>query len=194
LLCHFDKLADNTFIDMTHSQTVEQRLKSAIRDIPDFPKPGIIFKDISPIFLDHDLCDHITESFCSSLVTEPDIICAIESRGFFFGILIAARLKKPLLMVRKKGKLPGEVVSVSYDLEYNQGVLEIQKNAITGNPKVLIHDDVLATGGTAAAAAKLIQQEGGSVINFSFLMELEFLNGRKNLDAYPAEVVSLVKY
>ena len=97
-------------------------------------------------------------------------------------------------MVRKKGKLPGEVVSVSYDLEYNKGVLEIQKNRIKKDAKVLIHDDVLATGGTAAATAKLIQQEGGKVTNFSFLMELEFFNGRNLLTAFSADILSLIKY
>jgi len=179
---------------MSHMQTIEQALKYLITDIPDFPKKGILFKDISPIFLDANLCSKITDSFCSSLKEEPDIICAIESRGFFFGMLIANQLKKPLIMVRKKGKLPGEVVSVSYDLEYNKGVLEIQKNRIKKDAKVLIHDDVLATGGTAAATAKLIQQEGGKVTNFSFLMELEFFNGRNLLTAFSADILSLIKY
>jgi adenine phosphoribosyltransferase len=175
-------------------EAVEVHLKRSIMDVPDFPKAGIMFKDISPIFLDHELCSKITDAFCNTLEQEPDVICAIESRGFFFGIMIANQLKKPLIMVRKQGKLPGEVISVSYDLEYNKGVLEIQKGRISNGAKVLIHDDVLATGGTAAAAAKLIQQEGGKVSNFSFLMELEFLNGRNLLTDFSADVLSLVKY
>jgi adenine phosphoribosyltransferase len=179
---------------MSHTQTIEQELKHVIADIPDFPKDGILFKDISPIFLDANLCSKITDSFCNSLEEEPDMICAIESRGFFFGILIANQLKKPLIMVRKQGKLPGEVVAVSYDLEYNKGVLEIQKNKIKKDAKIMVHDDVLATGGTAAAAARLIQQEGGNVISFSFLMELEFLNGRNLLNGFDADILSLVSY
>jgi adenine phosphoribosyltransferase len=125
---------------------------------------------------------------------KPDAICAIESRGFFFGMLLANKLNVPFIMVRKKGKLPGEIISESYDLEYGSATIEIQKKAIKKGQKIWIHDDVLATGGTAAAAARLIQKQDAQVLGFTFLMELSFLNGRDYLKSLDVPIESLVLY
>jgi adenine phosphoribosyltransferase len=170
------------------------RVNNTIQDIPDFPKPGIIFKDIAPILADAALCKSITDYFCALPMVKPDAICAIESRGFFFGILIAQALGVPLVMIRKKGKLPGEVIAESYNLEYGSATIEIQKGAIKVGQNIWLHDDVLATGGTAAAAAKLIESQGANLAGFIFLMELEFLKGADLLKEFSKPSHSLVRY
>lgn len=173
---------------------VEEKIKATVRDVPDFPKVGILFKDIAPIFADAKLCNDIADEIIARLQTKPDAICAIESRGFFFGMLLAHKLQIPLIPVRKKGKLPGRVRSFEYALEYGSAVLEIQCDVIQSGWNVLIHDDVLATGGTAVAAAELVQQEGGKILGFQFLAELSFLDGRKHLLPISKDVTSLVEY
>lgn len=174
--------------------TVASRIRSAVIDVPDFPKAGILFKDIAPVFLDAALCSDIADELIARLATKPDAVCAIESRGFFIGMLLAHKLQVPLIPVRKEGKLPGSVRSFEYALEYGSAVLEIQRGVVQRGWKVLIHDDVLATGGTAVAAAELVQQEGGRVSAFRFLVELSFLNGKAHLLPISENIQSLVQY
>jgi len=177
--------------------TVEQKLFETIRNVPDFPKPGIMFKDITPIFLDAALCDEIAEHIISKFLHNHgkiDAICAIESRGFFLGILIANKLQIPLFPVRKKGKLPAEVKSFTYDLEYGSATLEIHTGVIKPHWNIMIHDDILATGGTAMAAAELVKAEGGNVAGFSFIATLDFLHGRERILPYSKNVVSGVEF
>lgn len=177
--------------------TLQQKLDLAIRNVPDFPKPGIQFKDITPIFLDAKLCDEIAESIVNNFLHnhgKVDAVCAIESRGFFIGILIAQKLNIPLFPVRKKGKLPAETKSFTYDLEYGTATLEIHTGVVKPKWNVMIHDDLLATGGTAMAAAELVQMEGGNVAGFSFIAELDFLNGKDKILRYSKNIVSLMNY
>lgn len=176
---------------------IEQRLDVAIRTVPDFPKPGIQFKDITPIFLDAKLCDEIAENIINTFLHNHgkiDAICAIESRGFFIGILIANKLNVPLFPVRKKGKLPAKTRSFSYELEYGSATLEIHTDVIQPSWNIMIHDDLLATGGTAMAAAELVKAEGGHVAGFSFIAELDFLKGRDKILPYSQNIVSLMRY
>jgi len=170
------------------------RVNNTIQDIAGFPKPGVMFKDIAPILADAALCKSITDYFCALPMTKPDAICAIESRGFFFGILIAQALDVPFIMIRKKGKLPGEVIAESYDLEYGSATVEMQKGALKVGQNVWLHDDVLATGGTAAAAAKLIESQGANLVGFLFLMELAFLKGAEQIKEFNKPSHSLVRY
>ncbi len=176
---------------------IEQRLDVAIRTVPDFPKPGIQFKDITPIFLDAKLCDEIAENIINTFLHNHgkiDAICAIESRGFFIGILIANKLNVPLFPVRKKGKLPAKTRSYSYELEYGSATLEIHTDVVKPSWNIMIHDDLLATGGTAMAAAELVKAEGGHVAGFSFIAELDFLKGRDKILPYSQNIVSLMRY
>ena len=157
-----------------------EHLKSFIRDIPDFPKPGIIFKDITPLLKDgealHIVCDELAKHFQKAAV---DQVVGIESRGFIFSPMIAYKLGAGFVPVRKKGKLPHKVERVSYTLEYGEDFLEIHQDAILKGERVLIVDDVLATGGTAEAVVKLVEKLGGKVVGLAFVIELLFLNGRK---------------
>lgn len=181
----------------TTMSLLQERIDKAIRTVPDFPKPGIQFKDITPLFLDAQLCDDIAESIIERFVAENgkiDAICAIESRGFFIGVLIANKLKIPLFPVRKAGKLPAETKAYTYNLEYGSATLEIHTGVVKPEWKIMIHDDLLATGGTAMAAAELIKAEGGTVAGFSFLVELDFLNGREKLLPYSPNIVSLINF
>lgn len=171
---------------------IQHRILNAIRTINDFPKPGISFKDITPVFLDPLLCSDIVTETIQRLPAKPDAICAIESRGFFFGMLLANRLQIPLFPVRKAGKLPGKVKQFSYTLEYGQSTLEIQENVVVNNWNVLVADDLLATGGTAVAAAELIRMEGGNVLAFSFLVALESLKGEEKLLPYSPHIVKMI--
>ena len=167
--------------------------QQAVRDIPDFPKEGIIFKDITPVLRDPELCLAILDELHDRWVGQGvDVVAGIESRGFLFGMGLAMRLGVPFVPIRKEGKLPAETVKTSYELEYGEAVIEMHKDAIHSDHKVLIHDDLLATGGTAKAAADLIQKVGGGVAGFSFLIELDFLNGREKLG--DGRVDSLVNY
>jgi len=175
--------------------TLEQRIKSVIREVPDFPKPGILFKDIMPIMQDPELCRDITETFCERIRhLNIDALCAIESRGFFFGPMICQRLNIPFIPIRKKGKLPGDTISYSYDLEYGQATVEIHKDVLDPGTRVIVHDDLLATGGTAAAAAELMLSQKAEVVGFSFLVNLSFLKGEERLQSYASDFIHLVEY
>jgi adenine phosphoribosyltransferase len=169
-------------------------LESAIRDVPDFPKPGILFKDITPIFENPALCAEITSEFANRITQPVDAIVGIESRGFLFGLLLAQKLSKPFIVVRKAGKLPGETISTEYALEYGTAKIEMHKGSIRKGWNVLIHDDLLATGGTACATAELIKMQGGNLAGFAFVIELDFLKGKEKLKNYSANVLSLVHY
>lgn len=170
-------------------------IKKVIRDVPDFPKPGIIFKDITPILLDPELTRNVVDELAKQV--EPlnlDAIVGIESRGFWFGIMLANQLNLPFIPIRKKGKLPYKTVSYSYDLEYGSAEIEMHKDAIKAGWNVLIHDDLLATGGTAQASAELIKMQGGTVAGFNFMVELDFLKGSDILSKYSQNISSLVHF
>ncbi len=174
---------------------MEEKIKKVIRDVPDFPKPGIIFKDITPIMMDaklsNEILDHLVETYKAQGI---EAIAGIESRGFLFGYPLAMRLGIPFILIRKKGKLPYDKISCDYDLEYGTATIEIHTDAVGHKTKVLIHDDLLATGGSAEAAARLIEKAGGEVAGFNFLVELEFLNGRQKLDSYSKNIRNFVTY
>ncbi|HLF12123.1 MAG TPA: adenine phosphoribosyltransferase [Gammaproteobacteria bacterium] len=170
-----------------------QDIQALIKDVPDFPRPGIIFKDITPL-LAHPAGFRATIEELAKHVAQlgADGVLAIESRGFIFGTALAQRLDLPLQLVRKRGKLPRETVSIRYELEYGIDHLELHKDAIVPGRRYLIVDDVIATGGTAAAVAKLVTQQGGTVAACAFVIELQFLKGRLRLDGHT--IVSLVRY
>jgi len=168
-------------------------VKNLIRDIPDFPKPGIMFKDITPILQDPDACETIVSCFCSRLPNNKiDCVAGIESRGFLFGPMIANQLKVPFVPIRKKGKLPYKVFSEKYDLEYGKAEIEVHQDAITSRMNVLIHDDLLATGGTVNAAINLVKKLNAKPFALAFVIELSFLNAAKKFNL--KNVVSLLKY
>lgn len=173
---------------------IEDQIKSVIKDIPDFPKPGVVFKDITPILLQPELCNDIVDEFLARFDFDIDVICGIESRGFFFGMPLAQKLQVPFVPIRKEGKLPGDVISYSYDLEYGSSTIEIHDNVLTPGQKVLLHDDLLATGGTAAAAASLIKQQGAEVAGISFLVNLKFLEGERKINNYTDNIIALAEY
>lgn len=166
---------------------------SLIRDIPDFPKPGILFKDITPVMSDPEALREIVDTL-SDMVKElkADLVVGIESRGFLFGVPVAYALGLGFSPVRKVGKLPYETITQEYALEYGTNVVEMHTDAIAPGQRVVIVDDLLATGGTAAAAAQLVERLGGVVAGYCFLVELTFLNGREKLNG--REVVSLISY
>jgi adenine phosphoribosyltransferase len=174
---------------------IEQKIKNAIRDIPDFPKQGIIFKDITPILKDQELCSQILEEFVIQLKNlEFDAIAGIESRGFLFGLMLANKLNKPFIPIRKAGKLPFKTIQQSYDLEYGSATIEIHSDAFAPGSKILIHDDLLATGGTVEATSLLIQKMEGQIAGFSFLVSLDFLNGKSRLEKFSNNNYSLASY
>jgi len=170
-----------------------ERITGLIRDIPDFPKPGIIFKDITPLLSNVDAfrscIDLLTEKFSEKGV---DAIVGIESRGFIFGAALALNMRKPFVPVRKPGKLPADTFRVEYQLEYGSDALEIHKDALPKGAKVLLIDDLLATGGTARATAELISKAGGEVAAITFVVELTFLKGAQSLQGF--ETHSLIKF
>lgn len=169
------------------------KLEQYIRNIPDFPKAGIQFKDITPLLGNSEATEMCLQQLVGMLEgQEIDKVVAIESRGFFFGILLAQRLNVGFVPIRKPGKLPYSTLKEPYNLEYGMDVLEIHEDAIIKGDKVLLHDDVLATGGTARAACNLIENLGGKIVQCNFLLELEFLNGIKKLK--DQKVKSLLKY
>lgn len=160
-------------------------LEQYIRTIPDFPKPGISFKDITPLLSSPDGMDAYLKAFMQNLPkTTIDKVVGAESRGFFFGILLARELGVGFVPVRKQGKLPFETYAATYELEYGSDILEIHMDAIQPGEKVLIHDDVLATGGTAKAVCELVEKLGGEIVQCNFLMELTALNGREKIKEY----------
>ncbi len=168
-------------------------LKKLIREVPDFPKPGILFYDITTLLKDPEGFAALTEQLVSHCEAfRPEAIVGIEARGFIFGPLLAARLGAGFIPVRKPGKLPAETDEITYDLEYGQDTLQIHRDAIRPGQRVLVVDDLLATGGTAAATCRLVENCGGKVAGLVFVVELTFLEGRKKLTAY--DIVSLVQY
>ncbi|WP_026475760.1 adenine phosphoribosyltransferase [Alkaliphilus transvaalensis] len=168
-------------------------LRKAIREIPDFPKEGISFKDITPLFSDAETFKYLIDEFTSQLKDlNIDVVVGPEARGFLVGTPVAYALGTSFVPVRKPGKLPAETIRYEYELEYGTDALEIHKDAIKPGQRVAIVDDLLATGGTVLAAAKLIEELGGEVVSLNFLIELGFLNGRDTLKNYKIE--SLVKY
>jgi len=168
-------------------------IRRAIRDIPDFPKPGVVFKDITPLLSNGPLfkqaIDLLADRYRSQAV---DTVLGIESRGFIIGAALAYRLGAGFCIVRKPGKLPYDTHSASYQLEYGSDTLEIHRDAIRPRARVLIADDLIATGGTAAAAAALVSKLGGEVVECAFIIELSFLQGRERLS--PHGVFSLIQY
>jgi len=174
---------------------IEQRIKAAIRDIPDFPKPGIIFKDITPILKDPKLCRDIADAFAEKLAgTKIDVIAGVESRGFLFGLMLAIKLGVPFVPVRKAGKLPHTVKQKVYELEYGTATIEMHIDAIEPGAHVLIHDDLLATGGTVTAASVLIQELGGIISGFTFVVGLGFLNGEQKIAPVSNNIIILADY
>ena len=168
-------------------------LTDYIKDIPDFPKKGILFRDISPLLKSPEGWGAAMRQlglFCERV--NPDIIVGIESRGFIVGSALATQQRMGFVPVRKKGKLPGNVLGVDYTLEYGNDRLEIQSDALQGNPRVLLVDDLLATGGTVNASAKLIEKAGGQLVGCGFIIELNELNGRENVPNVP--IRSLIRY
>ena len=170
-----------------------KKIEEYVRSIPDFPEPGIIFRDVTSILQDADGLKLAIDSMQECLKdTDVDVIVGTESRGFIFGVPIAYNLQKPFVHVRKKGKLPCETVSRSYDLEYGSATIEMHKDSIKPGQKVAIIDDLIATGGTVEAAIKLVEELGGEVVKVVFLMELAGLKGREKLAGY--DVASVICY
>lgn len=170
-----------------------KKVEDYVVSIPDFPEPGIIFRDVTSVIQDAEGLQLAIDEMQKLLDgVEFDVIAGAESRGFIFGMPIAYNLKKPFILVRKKGKLPRETVEMSYDLEYGSATIEMHKDSIKPGQKVVIVDDLIATGGTIEAAAKLVEQLGGEVVKIIFLMELAGLEGRKKLEKY--DVASVVCY
>ena len=169
-------------------------LTAAIRDVPDFPKPGILFKDITPVLADPALLAQAIDGMIAATgIQKVDKVIGIDARGFIFGALISQRLGAGFVPIRKKGKLPWKTFGTSYDLEYGSATIEVHQDAIAPGETVLLADDLLATGGTAAAALDLVQQLGGEVLASVFFIELAFLNGRDKL-AGKGPVHALISY
>ncbi|ROH92597.1 adenine phosphoribosyltransferase [Chryseobacterium cucumeris] len=171
-----------------------KRLEETIENIPDFPIPGIQFKDISPIFLDPKLYEDVIADLVAFSKGKIDAVCGIESRGYLFGIAIAVALEVPFILIRKAGKLPPPIISEKYDLEYGSAIIETREGQIKPGQRVLIHDDLLATGGTTEAAAKLVEKQGAIVSQFSFLIGLQGLNGDEKLKKFRAEIYHILGY
>jgi len=169
------------------------RLREAIRDIPDFPQPGVLFRDVTTLLMQPSLLREATEALWRPFAAEQvSHIVALEARGFIFGGVIAVERGLPLVIMRKPGKLPAAVHAEKYDLEYGSATLEVHRDAIGVGDRALVVDDVLATGGTAAAAGRLVERCGAEIAGFSFLAELDLLGGRRSLPG--AQIVSLVHY
>jgi adenine phosphoribosyltransferase len=168
-------------------------IQALIRDVPDFPSPGIVFKDITPLLADPAGFDFIIDKLAEcARACEAEAVFGIESRGFIFGAALANRAGLPLQLVRKRGKLPRETVSMAYELEYGVDHLEVHRDALAPGLRCLVVDDVIATGGTAEATGRLIEQQGATVAAFAFVIELSFLAGRDKLGSY--RVDSLITY
>jgi len=174
---------------------IEQQIKDAIRDVPDFPKPGIVFKDITTILKDPELCQLIVDEFVMHLQgLQIDAVAGVESRGFLFGVQLAGKLGVPFIPIRKAGKLPYKVYQKEYDLEYGSATIEIHADAFEPGKHILIHDDLLATGGTVTAASELITDMGGIVAGFSFIVGLNALKGKEKIAPLSDRIVVLAEY
>ncbi|NPV25884.1 MAG: adenine phosphoribosyltransferase [Firmicutes bacterium] len=168
-------------------------LKEKIRNIPDFPIPGIMFKDITTLLKDGQAFSEVIEGLVNRYQDKGiDVVVAIESRGYIFGAPLAAALKVGFVPVRKLGKLPAETIKTEYQTEYSKEIIEMHRDAIQPGQKVLVIDDLVATGGSAAAVKELVEQLGGQVVEFAFVVELTFLNGREKLAGYP--VFSMINF
>ncbi|HEX6939594.1 MAG TPA: adenine phosphoribosyltransferase [Longimicrobiales bacterium] len=177
---------------MTESATLDlaERLRRRIRDVLDFPRPGIVFKDITPVLGDRALYAAVIDDLAAAHAGQPvDHVVGIESRGFLFAAPLALRLGAGFVPVRKPGKLPYHTIRIEYELEYGTDALEAHEDAIRPGDRVLIVDDLLATGGTATAAARLVERLGGTVVGASFVVELGFLNGRERLGDVPVRAI-----
>lgn len=175
--------------------SLSEKIKQTVRNVPDFPKPGINFKDISPIVENPSLSKEIIKEFAVLLADKKiDAIVGVESRGFIYGMPLALEMNIPFVLVRKVGKLPFDTIQYSYDLEYGSATVEMHVDSIKPNWNVFIHDDLLATGGTAIAAAELVQKQGGKVAGFGFLIELGFLSGKERLKPYTTNIINLAIY
>ncbi len=178
---------------MTLHGDVAARIRARVRDVPDFPKPGILFKDITPVLADGGLMAAVNRALEEvAAPLRPDLIVAIESRGFIVGAPLATSMAIGFAPIRKPGKLPFETRRVDYSLEYGTDAVEAHVDAVRTGQRVLIVDDVLATGGTAAATARLIRELGGTIAGFVFVLELAFLGGRARLEAAPVQ--SILRY
>ena len=170
-----------------------ENLEAKIRDVPDFPEPGIVFKDIMPLLADPDTLREAVDKLAEWIEPrKPDVILGAEARGFILGAALAYKLGCGFVAARRPGKLPWKTVSATYALEYGENALELHADAIAHGARVLVHDDVLATGGTAAAICDLAEQLGGEIVGVAFVIELAFLEGRKHLENY--DVYSLIAY
>ncbi|MFA5619060.1 MAG: adenine phosphoribosyltransferase [Weeksellaceae bacterium] len=173
---------------------LSRKIDQHIGRVPDFPSPGIQFKDITALFQYPELIEEMTSAFAEFSQGKVDVVCGIESRGFLFGTLIAQKLNIPFVLIRKQGKLPPPTIAESYELEYGSATIEAQPQYFQEGQRFLIHDDILATGGTAAATAKLIEKCGGIPAQFSFIADLIALKGKQKLFPYSNEILSLIQY
>lgn len=173
--------------------SLDQRLKAVIKEVPDFPKPGISFKDLTPLLLEPALRQEVVEALAERARTwKPEVVAAVDARGFLLGLPLADALGLPFVPIRKAGKLPRATLEQEYQLEYGAARLALHRDDLQAGQRVLLHDDLLATGGTAAAATELVRQAGATPVGMLFLMELDFLTGRKRLAPTPVE--SLLHY
>ncbi len=178
---------------LSEEENIKKYLESVIRTIPDFPKPGILFKDITTLLSDKKALQLTTQALCQPFHdSNCDIVVGLESRGFLFGTNMAEIINASFVPVRKPGKLPSETISETYELEYGTDSLEIHKDAVKEGDRVIIHDDLIATGGTALAASNLVKRLGGIIIGYSFIIELSFLKGREKLDHETIESVLIM--
>lgn len=174
---------------------LKDELNSAIRTIPNFPKRGIMFKDITPILRDPNLVRKIAREIAIQFKdSDVEVVAGVESRGFLFGMLVAQELNCSFAIIRKKGKLPHKTVELEYALEYGSAIIEMHEDEIKAGQKVMIHDDLLATGGTAGAAAELVKMVGGEVVGFSFVIGLDALNGKSIIERQSTKIVTLINY
>ncbi len=174
---------------------ISKKVKDIIRSVSDFPKKGIDFKDITPLLLNHKISDEIVNEFINKLShINIDAIVGVESRGFLFGFLLANKMGIPFIPIRKAGKLPSKTISVAYELEYGVSEIEIHIEDIQPGWNILIHDDLLATGGTALASCQLIEEANAKIAAFAFVVSLDFLNAKDKLIKYSKNIISLVEY
>ena len=174
---------------------ISKKIKDIIRSVSDFPKKGIDFKDITPLLLNHKISDEIVNEFINKLShINIDAIVGVESRGFLFGFLLANKMRIPFIPIRKAGKLPSKTISVAYELEYGVSEIEIHIEDIQPGWNILIHDDLLATGGTALASCQLIEEANAKIAAFAFVVSLDFLNAKDKLIKYSKNIISLVEY
>ena len=174
---------------------ISKKIDLAIREVPNFPKSGINFKDITSLLLDPQLSSEIIDNFAQRLKDgKVDAIVGVESRGFLFGFSLANKMGIPFIPIRKVGKLPGETLKYKYDLEYGSAEVEVHKSDIKKGWNIVVHDDLLATGGTACAAAELTTELGAKVFAFTFVISLDFLNGDERLKKYAEKIITLKRY